>query len=285
METYLDEKLYDVKKENDSVTYKLKPIFGDALEKYFPNQVILENENIKMVVWNMNNKVGRIDDLPSVVIYKKINDKWIVVQEKWMIGVEGSDTMIYHRDQSGETWRGKGKPAFIEYDQYGMDKAHKWFKNGKLHRDNDEPAVMIFHDPERLRKTLIWYQNGEEKRDGDKHTRFIEHWKDRNGTLSWYNKDTLVLVKTFEMIGSSFDIYQHSFDDNPSQVEYYENGNRKLEQWIEDNGLPRKNGPDAIEYYENGNIKHKKFLSSMSISGAKLYIEIDYDENGKMIGK
>lgn len=38
-----------------------------------------------------------------------------------------------------------------------------WYKAGKLHRDNDLPAI------ERVRGVIKeWYKNGEQHRDGDK---------------------------------------------------------------------------------------------------------------------
>ena len=39
-----------------------------------------------------------------------------------------------------------------------MDKQY-WFQNGKLHRDNDLPAVVYANGDQ------IWYQNGKRHRD------------------------------------------------------------------------------------------------------------------------
>ena len=50
-----------------------------------------------------------------------------------------------------------------------------WFKNGKLHRDDDLPAVLW------LDGTRAWYQNGETHRDNDKPA-FINPWGDQH----WY---------------------------------------------------------------------------------------------------
>ena len=50
----------------------------------------------------------------------------------------------------------------------------KWYKNGKLHRDNDQPATMWWEG------FTIWYKNGKLHRDNDKPA-IIE-----NGRQYWY---------------------------------------------------------------------------------------------------
>jgi len=61
-------------------------------------------------------------------------------------------------------------PTHIERDEEGKIVYREWRKNGKLHRDNDKPAVILsdydFIDDDQLadyrlqKQTLIWYKNG-----------------------------------------------------------------------------------------------------------------------------
>jgi len=56
----------------------------------------------------------------------------------------------------------------------------RWFKNGKLHRDNDKPAVIHFSG------STYWYKNGEFHRDNDQPASI---WND--GTKQWWKNGKL----------------------------------------------------------------------------------------------
>jgi len=56
-----------------------------------------------------------------------------------------------------------------------------WYKNGKLHRDGDKPAVVYAHGDQ------CWYKNGELHRDGDKPAIVYV-----NGFKAWYKNGRLV---------------------------------------------------------------------------------------------
>jgi protein associated with RNAse G/E len=53
------------------------------------------------------------------------------------------------------------------------DGTQKWYKNGKLHRDRDEPAV-IKADGSRW-----WYKDGKYHRDGDEPAVIYANWNSR----------------------------------------------------------------------------------------------------------
>ena len=56
----------------------------------------------------------------------------------------------------------------------------KWYKNGKLHRDNDKPATMWWEG------FTIWYKNGKRHRDNDQPAVI-----DPDGTRFWYRNGYL----------------------------------------------------------------------------------------------
>ncbi len=87
-----------------------------------------------------------------------------------------SDTegvQLYYKD--GKLHRDGDLPAIIY-----PDGRKKWCKDGVLHRDGDLPAI-VYPDSSRL-----WYRRGELHRDGDLPAIFY-----RNGYKSWYKKGKL----------------------------------------------------------------------------------------------
>ena len=59
------------------------------------------------------------------------------------------------------------------------DGTAEWRRNGKLHRDGDEPAVVYGNG------TKVWYKDGKKHRDGDRPA--IEY---ANGDMFWYVRGT-----------------------------------------------------------------------------------------------
>ena len=55
------------------------------------------------------------------------------------------------------------------------DGSLEWQKNGKLHRDDDNPAIIYANG------TLVWWKNGERHRDDDKPARVYA-----SGLLEWF---------------------------------------------------------------------------------------------------
>ncbi len=75
--------------------------------------------------------------------------------------------------KNGKLHRDNDLPAII-YKIY-QDEDQYWFKNGKLHRDNDLPAVVHQNGYQG------WYKNGVLHRDNDLPAQISP-----NGTLRWY---------------------------------------------------------------------------------------------------
>lgn len=65
---------------------------------------------------------------------------------------------VYTYNASGQLHSFDDRPAIV-YESSG---AQYWYKNGKLHRDRDKPAVI---DREGAQ---YWYKNGKFHREGDK---------------------------------------------------------------------------------------------------------------------
>ena len=61
-----------------------------------------------------------------------------------------------------------------------------WYRNGKLHRDNDLPAIIYSNG------TCVWFQNGRKYREGDQPAAIYadgtQHWY-KNGRLHRYFKN------------------------------------------------------------------------------------------------
>jgi hypothetical protein len=111
-----------------------------------------------------------------------------------------------------------------EYKQSGG--LHQWFCNGKLHRDNDLPALV--HENVNIQK---WYRNGKLHRYKDKPAVII------NGTYEWYLNGK-----------------RHRNGDKPACIwnsgtqEWYQFG-----QLHRDNDLPALTKPNGTKvWYQNG---------------------------------
>ena len=122
--------------------------------------------------------------------------------------------------QNGELHRDGDEPARINSDQ------KEWYQNGELHRDGDKPAMIdtfgmkkwyqkgkLHRDGDKPAMTdnfgKEWYQNGKRHRDGDKPA-----YTSLSGRLFWYQKGKL-----------------HRDGDKPARIkgnqkEWYQNGER-----------------------------------------------------------
>jgi len=84
-----------------------------------------------------------------------------------------NDAQVWLRN--GQLHRDSDQPAII-----GTDGTQEWYQNGQRHRDNDQPAV-IWPDG-----TQLWYQNGQLHRDNDQPAII-----GADGTQSWYQNGRL----------------------------------------------------------------------------------------------
>jgi antitoxin component YwqK of YwqJK toxin-antitoxin module len=77
-----------------------------------------------------------------------------------IVEIPFSDIFRWYRNvKNGKLHRFGNLPAIKNKRSDGR---LEWYQNGKLHRDDDKPAV-IFADG-----TKLWYQNGKLHRDNDK---------------------------------------------------------------------------------------------------------------------
>jgi hypothetical protein len=103
-----------------------------------------------------------------------------------------------------------------------------WEKNGKPHRDEDQPAL-IYADG-----TLIWERNGKTHRDGDKPALIFA-----DGTLKWWQNDQ-----------------RHRFR-GPAII----HANGKLEWWIWDEQVPVSSQEEFIRYLETKTLQLTQALA------------------------
>jgi antitoxin component YwqK of YwqJK toxin-antitoxin module len=64
-----------------------------------------------------------------------------------------------------------------------------WYKNGKIHRDDDLPAVVCYNS------TKYWYQNGKLHRDNNLPAVIM-----RNGDKYWYENGNPVRYEKFSWL-------------------------------------------------------------------------------------
>ena len=78
-------------------------------------------------------------------------------------------------------------------------------------------------------------------------------------------------------------------NDLPALIEYYENGNSKVEYWLQNDIIyrdPSKDLPTCIEYYENGNRREEKWFRDTDLyREGNLPVLIKYSENGNKISE
>ena len=115
----------------------------------------------------------------------------------------GSKEVVTVKDNTGEQRFVLGALTSIDDKPSGVGVGGDyWHKNGKLHRDDDKPAV------EHKNGAKTWYKNGKLHRDDDKPA--IKH---KNGDEAWYKNGKL-----------------HRDDDKPAIItkgfykEWYKNG-------------------------------------------------------------
>lgn len=88
-----------------------------------------------------------------------------------------------NRNLAKETWRkgnlihrGNDQPAVITYHEFGGVVAKEWFRENKRHRDNGEPATYTYYDNGKP-QLVIWYVDGKEYRAGGKPA-YMKYHKD-----------------------------------------------------------------------------------------------------------
>ena len=121
------------------------------------------------------------------------------------------------------------------------DETERWYRNGKLHRDGDLPAVIRYC---RWNGTLAheeWWCDGVKHRDDGPAVR----WYREDGTNvdheQWYRNDV-----------------KHRDDDGPAVIRYYSDGSLEYEAWYR-SGVKHRDGDLPAEkwYLENGTIYYE----------------------------
>ncbi len=133
-----------------------------------------------------------------------------------------------------------------------------WWHLGKLHRDNDLPAIVNVNGTEE------WFKEGLKHRDNDMPA--VVH---PNGTKEWWQNNKR------HRIGGPATIVVHGFD-------LYTNEPDISQEWRVNGELHRKDGPAVIcrdgeqRYYLN-NVRVDKTGSPFMIRGRR------FDENGNLV--
>lgn len=175
-----------------------------------------------------------------------------------------------------------------EFEKFILTK-EKWLKNGKIHRDNDLPAVIDYYDG--IKEKEIWYQDGVIKRGNEDDLPAVIDYdvNDEKECEKWYKNGKIHRDNDLPayIIYSKHKIeywYQNGSrcrdDDKPAIIVYYENGNTEREYWYKNGLQSRDYGlPSSIYYFENGSISAKSWENTNR--NGKPYC-ICYSENGNI---
>lgn len=124
--------------------------------------------------WTLNGGYHNdVNDNPALIIYY-MNDR-IKQKEWWKNGILSRDNNKPVRIEYYQTsvllceeWNNndENKPTKIYYYESGNKKSEQYWKNGKLHRDNDLPAIIEYYDTkEQNIKYEEWWIGGKRDRD------------------------------------------------------------------------------------------------------------------------
>lgn len=169
----------------------------------------------------------------------------------------------YHKN--GKLHKDNDKPAIIRYDHSRGNcyvSVELFYKNGKLHRDNNMPAIVTYgfnYDENDNCTTYIfreiWLINGTCMRTDNKATD-IQYYSNGNKEIEYWSINN-IKNSYHDYIWSTKKLYR--FDDLPSVIVYYKNGKIKSELWRSGYYLHRINKPAKIKYDINGEIRKEKY--------------------------
>ncbi len=110
------------------------------------------------------------------------------------------------------------QPAWIRYHENGESKEWEgWYKDGKLHRENDHPARIEYYE-NGFKMFDFWYKDGKRHREND--PAWIVYYFSEGGSKKfelWYR-----------------DGEKHRENDQPACIEYSEDGSKRSEEWFKD---------------------------------------------------
>lgn len=175
-------------------------------------------------------------------------------------------------NKDGLISRKGNKPAYFEYNKEGLVIKRGWYQNGKLHRDNDKPALIetLFNDPNKI-VLECWYKNGQLHRDNDKPA-YVEHYGGKH--LQWYQNGKL-----------------HRDYDRPAEIMYNDVGRVEYEKWYQNGQLHRDNDEPAymkqLHLEETNltinNIVHQWYTHGKICRKNGKPIEVRYDMRGNLV--
>lgn len=154
---------------------------------------------------------------------------------------------------------GSGIQCLRKYENTVLSK-EIWLKDEIIHRDGDEPAISYYFTHGLVSKSLYWYKNGKIHRENDKPAR-IDYF--RNGSKErevWFINDLLYRAdnRPCEIRYSSESNVLSKYrnprkDGEPTEIHYYESGNKKREKWWNTNysSLREDDKPSVVEYYDS----------------------------------
>lgn len=172
------------------------------------------------------------------------------------IGSPSGDQEWYHK---GVLHRDNDQPAIIV--QYTWGKTKKWYRHGILHRENDQPAVekITDHGTYEIKE---WFRHGLSHRDNDRPAKIakiaedlVQEWY-RYGVLHRVNDRPAKIVKNLVQEWYRNGVL-HRDGDAPAQV--WENG---IQEWWWNGKRHRDTGPAICaigiqEWWRNGVIYQK----------------------------
>lgn len=175
---------------------------------------------------NDKDQLHREGEEPAYIVYCEGNDK--VKLEIWSLNDE-----MYRK---------------IEYNARSIKYKEMWYKDGKMHRDGDLPAYIIYNEKGTFPRDLIWYQHGKIHREEDL------------PSIEWYND-----IKGYVYYRSwcKNDVYYRE-NDLPTVEKYNEQGIVTSQEWhSEDGKFHREGGPALIQYSSDGkSILNKKWYKN-----------------------
>ena len=152
--------------------------------------------------------------------FQKLVNQNCIPQFMWPITGKINYPNVQKWYQNGKLHRDNDQPAIIR-----SDGSKEWYQNGKLHRDNDQPAIICSNGNQ------TWYQNGKLHRDNDQPAIIYP-----NGKKEWYQNGKL-----------------HRDNDQPASIT--PSGNMK---WAQNGKLHRINGPALIYNIKTSKLLHEK---------------------------
>jgi hypothetical protein len=150
--------------------------------------------------------------------------------------------------------------SFYDLPVQEMDNYRIWFYNGKIHREDDKPAVYADNEQytsikqEKLKYYKAWYKNGVRHRDSDKPAIMCEEAHLIASYFEFYDQGQLDDFRyEYEYESYYKNGLLHRDDDKPALI-----GKNGTMAWYKIGLLHRENGPACVNsagvrrYYFNG---------------------------------